>query len=425
MPHQYNRMDSFIPSRRRIAAAALGLALGLPSAASASVQAMPLWNTSLPRGAALDFTLNPAAAALLPEQSILAALLQGQWREYARNRLVPEMGVRVDLDPLPDRDQQERRDAFLPMFAHGWMAEERHGQFGIGIERSRIRETPMLPNSLNEFRLESSGLGFDRTLLSPTYSFQLNDRSRVGLSAILAYQQFSTFGFGHVPVDHVPVDESGYAVRGQESSMGAGIRLGLSSELAPGLSVGAAYQSRIEMDPFMRYRGVYSEPGEFDIPASANLGLALDTTGQTTLTFDVRHIQYSDVKPFTSRLLPNRFLALLGDGTSPRFAWQDLTVFQVGWQWQNNDEDLAWHVNWSSGRQPTPTSDVLARALAPEFSDEYWQLGVTQVTGDRSRVSLAASYTPSDYFLSLDGRGFEADGTLDRVELEARWSIDF
>lgn len=415
-------MHASKPFRRRVIAAALGLALGAPVAVSASAPAFPLWNTSLPRSGALDVSVNPAVAGLLPEDSILAALLQGPWREYARNRLVPEMGVRVELSPLPNLDEKERRDAFLPVFARSWVGQTAEHHFGIGVERSRVQETPLLPSSLNEFKLDRGGLGLglDQTLLSPTYSFQINERSQVGLSAVLAYQQFSTFGFGYMPVEEV-----GYVTRAQESALGTGIRLGMSSELAPGLSIGAAYQSRIEMDPFMRYRGVYSEPGEFDIPASTNLGLALDTTGQTTLTFDVRHIQYSDVKPFTSDLLPNRFLSLLGDGTSPQFAWQDLTVYQVGWRWENRDEDLAWHVNWSSRRQPTPTSDVLARALAPEFSEEHWQLGVTQLTSEHSRVTLSASYTPSDYFLSLDGRGFEAQDAFDRVEVEARWSLDF
>lgn len=406
-------------ARRRIIAASLGLALAVP-AASASAQPYSLWNAALPRSAALDAPVNPALGGMLPDGALFVALLQGPWREYARNRLVPEMGVRVDLEPLPDRDGQERRDALLPDFARAWVNSRPDHRFGIGVERTRVQESPLLPSSLNEFRLERGGVGLEQTLFSPTYSYQINERSKLGLSAVLAYQQFSTFGLGHVPAE-----ELNYALRGQEHSLGTGVRLGMSSELAPGLSVGAAYQSRIEMDPFMRHRGVYSEPGEFDIPASANVGLALDATGHTTLTFDVRHIEYSDVKPFTSRLLPNRFLALLGDGSSPAFAWEDLTVYQVGWRWENTDEDLAWNVSWSSRRQPAPTSDVLANALRPEFSDEHWQMGLIRKTSDSSRVSLSASYTPSDYFLSLDGRGFEASDALDRVEVEARWSIDF
>lgn len=404
---------------RRIVAASLGLLMAAPAAAS-PVQPFPLWNASLPQGAALDAPLGPSATSLLSEGSLLAAMLQGPWREYARDQLVADIDVRVDLKPLPDLGAESRRDAFLPDFARGWLAEHPEHRFKFGVERSRVRETPLLPRSLNEFRLERGGLGLEQTLFSPTYSFQINDRSEVGVSAVLAYQQFSTFGFGHLAADDL-----NHMLRGRESSLGTGVRLGMSSELVPGLSVGAAYQSRIAMDPFRRHRGLYTEPGEFDIPSSANLGLALDTTGQTTLSLDVRHIGYSDIKPFTSRVLPNRFLALLGDGTSPDFAWNDLTVYQVGWTWRNEDEDLAWNLKWSTRRQPAPTSEVLASALREQFSDEHWQVGMTRRTSDYSRVSLSASYTPSDYFLALDGRGFEAEDTLDRVEVEARWSMDF
>lgn len=417
--------------RRRIAAASLGMVLAVP-AASASVQPFPLWNATLPGGSSMDGPPFAASVTMLPEGSLLAALLQGPWREYARDRLVPELDVRVDLEPLPDDDERARRQAFLPGFARSWLEEHPQHRFRFGVERSRVPESPLLPRSLNEFRLDRGGLGLEQTLFSPTYSFQINERSQVGVSAVLAYQEFSTFGFGHLQAENLSymnymdyMDYMDYRLQGRESALGTGVRLGMSSEVLPGLSVGAAYQSRIAMDPFRRYQNLYAEPGEFDIPASANVGLAVDATGQSTLSFDVRHIGYSDIKPFTSRVLPNRFLALLGDGTSPNFAWKDLTVYQVGWSWENEDEDLAWNLSWSTRRQPAPTSEVLASALRPQFSNEHWQVGLIRRTSDQSRVSLSASYTPSDYFLSLDGRGFEASDTLDRVEVEARWAVDF
>lgn len=411
-------MQPSMTASRRIVAVSLGLLLAAP-AVSAPVQPSSLSNATLPHGAALDGSFHPAAS-MLPEAALWAALLQGPWREYARDQLVPDIGVRVELEPLPDERVDARRDAFLPSFARNWLAESPDHQFEFGVERSRVRESPLLPRSLNEFRIDRGGLGLEQTLFSPTYSFQLNDRSQVGVSAVLAYQEFSTFGFGHMAADNLE-----HMVRGNENSLGTGVRLGMSSELAPGLSVDAAYQSRIAMEPFRRQRSLYREPGEFDIPSSANVGLSLDATGRTTLSFDVRHIGYSDIKPFTSRLLPNRFLALLGDGTSPNFAWEDLTVYQVGWTWKNEDEDLAWNFRWSTRQQPAPTSEVLASALRKQYSNEHWQLGMTRRTSESSRVRLSASYTPSDYFLALDGRGFEAEDTLDRVEVEALWAVDF
>lgn len=405
--------------KRTALATAMALAFGAGQASANASAPLSLWHSAFPQSAALDFTLNPAVP-FYAQGSVLAAMLQGPWRQYARDQLVPEMAQPLDLPPLPDLEDQERRDAFIPSYAQHLLFSTSEHHFGIEVQHERIEHTPMMPEGLNGLRFQRTGPGLDQTLVTPTYSFQLDSRNAVGVSAVLAYQRYSTFGFGNYVLQDRPL-----ATHVDERSVGTGVRLGLQSELAPGLNVGAAYQSHIEMDPFFRFRGVYSEPGEFDIPASANVGLALDATSRSTLSFDVKHIEYSDVRPFTSSLLPNRFLALLGDGTSPSFAWEDLTVYQVGLRWEDQEEGLAWNVSWSTGRQPTPTSSTLARALAPSFASSHWVVGLEQETGSQSRFSLAASYTPSDYFLSLDGRGFEAENAFDRVELEARWSVDF
>lgn len=416
MPSRSHRTP---PARLPALAAAMTLALGAADASASPGLPLAFGHAAFAQGAALDGAVNPAVR-LYAQGSILAAMLQGPWREYARNRLIPDTSLALDLPPVPDREQAHRRDALVPSYARHLISVAPAFRFDIEIRRERINETPMMPDSLNGLRFDTPGAGLDRTLVTPTYSLQLDSRNAIGVSAVLAYQQYSTLGFGSVTLDEEPA-----ALPVGERSLGTGVRLGMESELAPGLSVGAAYQSRIAMDPFYRYRSVYMEPGQFDIPATANVGLALDATGNSTLSFDVRHIRYSEVRPFTSVLLPNRFLSLLGDGTSPRFGWQDLTVYQVGWQWENDDRDLAWNVSWSSGRQPAPTSRILERALASDLADSHWVVGVSRHTGDRSQLSLAASYTPSDYFLGLDGRGFEADSALDRMEVEARWSLDF
>lgn len=407
--------------RRILARALLGSVLLVPAAAASAAAPLPLWSGGLTRAVAAETGTATALSPLPLSDSVLALLLQGPWRQYARDLMVPDDAAELDLPPLPDQERRQRRDALLPRFAHDLISNSGNRHFQFDVDRSRVAPSPLLPDSLNRLRLDNApGVGLSRTLFQPTYSIQLDDRSVLGVSAVVAYQQFSTFGFGSFTL-------AGNAapVRTVEDSTGAGVRLGMASEVLPGLSVGAAYQSQINMDSFYRYRGIYSQPGEFDIPASADLGLTLDTTGNSTLSLGLRHIQYSDVKPFTSSLLPNRFLSLLGDGTSPAFAWQDLTIYQVGWSWESEDQDLVWNVSWSSGRQPTPTSRALAQALSPEFASSHWELGMTKSTSDNARFSVAASYTPADYFLTLHGRGLEAQNTLDRVELEALWSMDF
>ena len=49
------------------------------------------------------------------------------------------------------------------------------------------------------------------------------------------------------------------------------------SEVAPGMMLGAGFQSRIDMEEFAYYRGVYSSPADLDIPARASVDLAFQT----------------------------------------------------------------------------------------------------------------------------------------------------
>lgn len=398
----------------------LGTALCAPNAPAQSLP-LPLWNPGAYQSVAMDAGHAATGMAMFMNGSSLLALLQGPWKAYARKQLLPDWGAPLSLPELPDETRLERRDGLLPAFAQRLLyTNPSHHDFNIGVQRGHAPDSPLLPDSLNDVHLDLPGAYLRQRLFTPTYAYELSPSSSIGVSAVLAYQDFSTYGFGHANPE-----QAYYQARFSEAAFGTGVRLGLTSEVLPGLTVGAAYQTQIEMDPFYRYRGVFREPGEFDIPASADLGVVMQATGSTSLVFDVRHIQYSDVDPFTSAMLPNRFLALLGDGTSPTFAWQDLTVYRVGFSWESEQSDLAWSLDWRSARQPTPTSSLLADALAPEFADNYWTFGVSQPTGEHGQLSLTASYTPSDYFLTLNGQGFEADSTLDRMELEARWTYGF
>src|SRR5690606_12739286 len=110
----------------------------------------------------------------------------------------------------------------------------------------------------------------------------------------------------------------------QETSSGGGVRLAYSEPLNPLFSFSMALQSRLDMEPFKSYRGVYSDPGDFDIPARAELGLGVALSEDLQVTLGAERIFYSDIDAFTSAALPTRFLSLLGDGSSPAFAWRDL-----------------------------------------------------------------------------------------------------
>jgi len=187
---------------------------------------------------------------------------------------------------------------------------------------------------------------------------------------------------------------------------------------------GVAYQSRVGMDSFSNYRGVFSDPGDFDIPANASVALSYSLTPTFGLDVGVQRVMYSSITPFTSSSLPTRFLALLGDGASPVFAWRDLTVYSVGWTMHDDDVGNL-ELRYTTRQQPMPTSVLLEHALAADTANDMVSLGWSRAVGDNAHMSFAASYASSPYLLMMPAYGTHNNSTAGQVEFEALWSVGF
>ncbi len=356
--------------------------------------------------------LSPLSALLFRGMNL------GRWHDLTRQALLPDfaasLGYRLDRDwsLLAKHDF-----LLLPPFAEpvGGLPET---AISFEFSASRVPETPFVSRLGSRLlSYADPSRGFERSVFASGLSRRVGTGA-IDVAAVFARQGYATWGLGSTAVNSrlTPADA--------DQSSGSGLRLGFTSEVAPGVEIGAAYQSRIDMDAFNEYRGVYSEPGDFDIPASANIGIVVQATPRASLSFDVQRVLYSEVNTFTSSLLPDRFLSLLGDSASPEFNWRDLTIYRVGWNWRSG-EDLTWQLALSTTQQPTPTSEPLARALEPEFADRNMSIGFTKRTGRRARLNFAASYADSVYYLgnSNYSRSSNLDG--DQFEFEVIWVWDF
>ncbi len=208
------------------------------------------------------------------------------------------------------------------------------------------------------------------------------------------------------------------------ASYGTGVRLNVSSPLANGFSVGAGFQSRIDMEEFANYRGVYASPADFDIPARASVGVAYQASEGSSVDLSVERVLYSDVNAFQSRNLPDRFLSMLGDSTSPNFGYDDLTVIRLGYTWTNG-KDTQWRAEVSSRSTPAPNSATLERALANEIADHAMLVGYSRRTGEFSRFNVNAAYAPSEYAFGGNVLGVASDDLDQDFEVEAVWTLDF
>jgi len=274
---------------------------------------------------------------------------------------------------------------------------------------------------------ELSGRAVNATFAGTRLGLSTGMAGEFGVSAIVARQHFATQGFGSGDWDGSYTDTRflGVGAGVHESSTGTAVRLdwrGVMEEAGWGWDV--ALQSRIEMDPFKAYRGVYSEPGDFDIPGFARVALDTPSMGGLRFSAEIQRVFYREIATFTSAGLPTRFLALLGDGNSPDFAWRDLTVYAIEARY-SDDLDGAWTLRFASQQQPRPTSALLDRALSELYSDQNVALSYERVSEGWGQFRIGASYSPVTYFLGSAPylqRGFE---TGRQVEFEAQWTLFF
>lgn len=347
----------------------------------------------------------------------------GPWQDYLAWQLTPEFMLDSTVEPLNISWMDNESVLILPLFAQQLMGSPSRSRFKIEIEWQYSRELSTPGIKRNQ---QLPGFGFERQLLAPGIMHQLNDHQVLGVSAVFATQSFGVASLGLRSFDsRVPnyLQTPTYSPY-QESRFGTGVRLAVQSELQSGMTIDAGFQSRIDMEEFASYRGVYSQPADLDIPARASVGLAFQASNHSWLNVSVERVMYSDVNAFPSRLLPDQFLSLLGDSTSPTFSWDDLTVYSVGWSW-SNDDDTRIHLDFSSRSQPNPSSRSLSRALEGDLADNAMILGYFRQLSDTSRFNINAAYAPAEYAFGGNVLGVTTDNLDRSFEFEAFWTWDF
>ncbi len=268
---------------------------------------------------------------------------------------------------------------------------------------------------------------FRQSLLMPGVSHQFDERSTFTVSAVLATQHF-----GFSALDMEEADELGSHMipvyrpydGHSEVTHGVGARLAMTTEVIERVTLSAAFQSRIEMGEFAAFRGVHGTTAELDIPSRIQLGLEVQATPRSSFNLGASQIFFSEIGAFPGQALPARFNALLGDSVSPRFSWNDLTVYSVGWQWRH-ESDLTVNLDFRTRTQPKPSSNVLADALGPELASNAFLVGVTKGVGRNARLNLTAAYAAPEFAFGGNVLGVVTNQLDQDIEMQATWTVDF
>ena len=235
------------------------------------------------------------------------------------------------------------------------------------------------------------------------------------IGGIFTYENFSVAGLGSTQ------QKPGL---GSENSAGSALVLGWNGALANRVEGFVSMQTVTRMDEYRSYRGLFAKAGRFDQPARIRAGLNYAVMPSSKLVLSVERVDYSNVQPFASRLLPDRFVSLLGDSASPTFAWQDLTIYRMGFDQRIGEKSL-FSVAVSSSLQPNPTDARLRRALAPGASDYTVSMGFERAFSDAARLRFGASYMPFSYFFGPSLLSSAQDYSGARVEAEALFEVLF
>ena len=346
----------------------------------------------------------------------------GPWQEYLAQELTPDYMLADDSQPVRVSWLRNADLTILPEFAAGM---ESQPDTWINLQFQYEASSEYLWQGV-EPEPVYEGTMFERQFFAPGVQHQFADNGILGVSAIVAYQRYSAASLGLFSAGSLGQDVgiySGYQPY-QESGYGTGVRLAVQQEVISGLTLDAGFQSRIDMEEFAAYRGVYSNPADLDIPARASVGLAFQASSRSWLNVAVERVMYSDISAFPSQYLPNRFLSLLGDSTSPSFNWEDLTVYSVGYTWSDG-KNQEWHVDLSTRTQPSPSSQLLDQALSGDLANSAMVVGYSRRTSDRSRLSFNAAYAPSEYAFGGSVLGVTTEELDQRFEVEAMWTLSF
>lgn len=347
-----------------------------------------------------------------------------QWRGYALSRITPDFdwANQTDKSAAPTLMDRVALDSNRVAIALG-------DQSGLALTLGWQRH-----NLATQSSLQMGGIADGTPLLGAlTTPFSgstastglrgyFGEYAQMDLSVVLVQQRFATpylAGNEYLATRMQP----GVAAL-PDSSRGVGMQLGVHMALAPRLTARVGYRSRVNMDSFQNFRGIYGVPGDLDVPARLHIGLAWAATSDTRLHVGLEQVQYSDVHPFISTALPRRVLAVLGDATSPHFAWQDLNIYSLAVE-QRLDAHNRFSVRYSTGQQPRPTSALLSRLLLPNVANYSWGLSFTHAT-DGMEWHLMANYAPSEFVLGVPTSAWhDPSEDVRQVEFESLWMWRF
>ncbi len=302
----------------------------------------------------------------------------------------------------------ESKNFFIPEFGYNKVINDQlslgvsvYGNGGMNTDYNR--PIPLFGNT-------KAGIDMAQLFIAPTLAWKINETHTIGVSVNLAYQRFEAKGLQNFdnpdPTRPSTSSQGNVTNRGHDNSYGAGLHLGWIGKVNDSVSLGATYQTKTYMSKFDKYKGLFAEQGDFDVPEQYGVGIAVKANPKLTIAADIQRINYGDVNS-VGNSINNLFAGnLLGTNNGAGFAWRDVTAYKLGasYAW---DETLTLRAGYNHSSQPIRKSETMFNILAPGVVQDHLTLGATWVLPNKSELSFAYMHA---FEKKVNGSGSIPDG---------------
>lgn len=366
--------------------------------------------------------LNPAGLVHVPDQVDVSVTLFSPWREVE--------GGTDTFGVIPQGVVESDRNYFLvPNFAWSKRVHDNplfdvaavtvYGNGGMNTSYPTGLPRAECFGGAGVFCAGKAGVDLQQALISVAFAKQLTPSLSVGVAPIIARQQFKAYGLGMFGDMGMSADPNNLSNNGFDDAWGGGVRGGIEWAVTPSIRLGVAGNSRIYMQEFDKYSGLFAEQGDFDIPASVQAGIAVDLRPNLTLMADYKFINYGAVKSISN---PSTNPYPLGSDNGAGFGWHDINIFKIGLEWRATSAST-YRVGYSYNDNPIEGGDVMFNALAPGVVKHHFTAGAEFQISEKLSVELAGAYVPEaavSGYENLPGNPMHSvDISMDQYEVTA------
>jgi long-chain fatty acid transport protein len=367
----------------------------------------------------------------------------GNSMDYGLAYFVPERGFTANDDAspigpptsIPPGRYESANDWFLiPHLGYNRMLDD-SSSFGITVGGNGGMNTEYdtavfrnFSNPMDPSSQASSPTGIDliQMFVGFTYSRKITERHSFGITPILAFQALEAQGLE--PFKPFSAYPDKLTNNGHDSSIGGGVRVGWLGQITDRLTLGASYQSKMWMSKFDDYKGLLAEEGDFDIPATYDIGFAFKVIPKLTLAFDYQRIEFGSVKALSNAsdlvFMPGQTLLGTDDGLG--FGWEDMDIFKVGLQWEYSP-DLTLRLGYSRANQVIPNTQALFNILAPAVVRTHYTFGFSTPISELVEFNVAFMYAPEEKLYGTNMNTGPQTGFLEmsQYEIILGWGVKF